>query len=261
MKRNDIKGKMFSDEHLSDYLLFNVPRIKVFFDLRAQSLYPDEIIGAYLSVLSTIPERMDQTIDILDRYGVSLIVLNARRDRSFSVATLLMQTKKWVCIFYDGNVVILVRADSGRFGPIAISGTLDELWYPKSETKIVTRAALSRFMTGTINSELLRSIIQTLHDHPDPNVYSLVLSVMKGPSECLDTETKHWLESEAERLAAMNYMVPDGFTSILRSLLNVLQVLEDDQATCGSRTTAPNKYRTMRRKVASIADELLRQYR
>jgi hypothetical protein len=260
LKRNHINGRIFTNEHLSGYLLFNVPNIEVFFDLRAQSAYPDDIIETYFSILGTVPEQLDKTMGILDRAQVSFVVLNAREDRSFSVATLLMETKKWGCIYYDKAVLVLARADSERFRGIISSATLDGLWYPNPETKIVTQAVLSRFMTGAVNPELMRSLISTLHDHPDPNVYTLILAVMNGSSDCLSPETQGFLESEANRLAASEYMVPDGYSTILKSLLDILLVLEDNQIRCRS-DYSPSKYRPMKNRVISIAKDLAKQYK
>ena len=121
MKDNGIKGRMLTSWTAGAFLLFSDPEIKVFMDARDQSFYSDEIIELYFSIMNSKREDIPRTLEVLDRYQVSFAVL-ATNVGDFDLATLLMETRKWACIYKDDEFLLLARSDSEKLGsklPIA----------------------------------------------------------------------------------------------------------------------------------------------
>lgn len=116
LQKNRIHGRVFTNLFLTDYLLFNVPEMKLFFDLRAQSFFPDSVVETYLSIFNPQQEDLDRLPEIMDRSGSELVILDtADRQYYFNLATILMESGKWACIYKDEYLIILAKADTLRF--------------------------------------------------------------------------------------------------------------------------------------------------
>ncbi len=228
MTRNHIKGRVFTSWTISDFLLFHVPDIQVFIDCRDQSAYSDDLIGTYFRMLNSGPKEIPGALGVLDMYRVSYVVL-ATNPRAFRLATLLMQTRKWGCIYKDEEVFVLARADSARYGPAIRSGDLDGVRYGSPRTRVVTEAILNQFMKGSIPKDLLTQIKAEADKRPDANLYSLIASAMNGSSPRLLPKTKTYLKSRVDDLAGRSHMVAAGGKTVLQSLLRVLSILERDE--------------------------------
>ncbi|HMK35057.1 MAG TPA: hypothetical protein VK463_08325 [Desulfomonilaceae bacterium] len=264
LKQNGIQGRVFTNVVASDYLLFNIPELKLFFDLRAQSLYPDEIIRDYVSIMTGTQETVGGTVALLERSGVEILILDTVSESGFgdayiALATRLMETKEWACIYRDDNVFVLVRTNSERFGSIVEKGDLGELLYADQDTRTVSRAFLHLFMKGGISETMVSELERVLRHHPSPSIYRLVLSGLNGSSQCLNGRAASFVLSEIKRLSGSNYMRTAGAPAILSSLWELLDVVERNEMTCGTEIRTAF-FRQEKLRVRQVFEEIRRQY-
>ncbi|MBM3299860.1 MAG: hypothetical protein FJY85_07890 [Deltaproteobacteria bacterium] len=259
MKKNGIRGRVFTNIYLSNYLLFYVPDIKLFLDLRAQSVFPPRIIRDYLEIVD--PEPLDPTkgVNLLETFKVSFAVLDTSSSATSLAANKLMETRRWGCIYSDSWGVILASVDEERFGPLVVTADLEGLWYSRPETRVASQALLEFFMKGTIRPELFERLIKVQRQIEDPNMYSLIVETMNSGSECLNSRTKIYLESEIARLSAADHLVTGGAFSTLRSLLRLLELLERNELLCeGPRLSG--KYTLSKRRFSDLLDDIKARY-
>jgi hypothetical protein len=140
---------------------------------------------------------------------------------------MLMDSRKWGCIYRDEWVIILAKPDSKRFGQMIGQLNLNGLSYPRPETRVVTEAFLSQFMTGGISPERMDRLKGVLSKYPDPNLYSLIAtSGIQEASGEIDAHILSFLEAEEKRLAGMDYHFAGGGIRIIESRLRILFILE-----------------------------------
>jgi hypothetical protein len=259
MKDNKIKGRMLTSWTAGAFLLFSDSEIKVFMDARDQSFYSDEIIGLYFSIMKSRRENIPRTLEALDRYQVAYAVL-ATNVGDFDLATLLMETRRWVCIYKDDEFLLLARSDLEKLHPSSQSPSLNALKFRSDDTRLVSEAVRSQFMTGKVSPELLTWLQDYCRREPYPDLYSLITLALSGESRCLSPEARSFLMSEAQRLAKMDYMIAAGGTSIVKSLMIVSGILESDELRCRAGANAQT-YSRLRKGAARIYAELEAKYR
>lgn len=260
LKKNGIHGRVFTNLFLSDYLLFGVPEIKLFFDLRAQSFYPDSVVKAYLSVFNPHQDDLERLPETVERTGTELVILDtADRPYYFTLAAILMESGKWVCIYKDQYLVILAKADPLLFHFTEDPDRLDSLWYGRPETRVVSQAFFAQFKKGSIEPPLLKELEHSLRKRPDPEAYELLAAAMQGNSRCLNKETKEFLDSEAAGLASVGPSVPGGVLTHCQSALKLLRFLEANEATCGS-PKGVERYRSTRAQLVGIMNRVKDRY-
>ena len=259
MKDNAIKGRMLTSWTAGAFLMFSDPEIKVFMDARDQSFYSDEIIELYFAIMNSKRQDIPRTLEVLDQHQVSYAVL-ATNVGDFDLATLLMETRKWVCIYKDNEFLVLARSDSERLGPMFQSSSLKGLRYRSDDTRLVSEAVRSQFLTEKMPPELLTRLQDYCRRKPDPDLYSLITLALNGKSPCLGSEARYFLMSEVQRLSRMDYMVAGGATSIVKSLMIVAGILEGDELRCHAGKNAQT-YNRLRKGAARIYGELEDKYR
>jgi len=259
VRDNNIQGHMLTSWTAAAFLRFNNPNIKVFMDARDQSFYSDEVIRDYFSVMHSERADLPRALDILDRYNVSLIAL-ATTPQDFRLAALLMETRKWACIYKDDEFLLLVRSDSERFGPLLRNSNLDSLRYPSPDVKLTSEAVMAQFFHGSVRPDLIDRLIDYVRRRPSPDEYILITLAMNGNAQCLNPGTRAFLSAEAQRLAVMDYMAPAGAITVLRSLIKVADILANDQATCLPSREGP-EWTNLRDRAAAIYHELEQKYR
>ncbi len=259
MKDNGIKGRMLTSWTAGAFLLFSDPGIKVFMDARDQSFYSDQIIELYFSIMNSGREDIPSTLEALDRYQVPFAVL-ATNAADFELATLLMETRKWACIYKDREFLLLARSEPERLGPMFQSSSLNALRYRSDDARLVSEAVRSQFLTGKVPPELLARLQDYCRRDPAPDLYSLITLALNGKSQCLGSEATSFLMSEVQRLAGIDYMVAGGATSIVKSLMIVAGILEGDEIKCHSGKNSQT-YSRFRKGAARIYAELEAKYR
>lgn len=259
MADNHIEGRMLTTWTAAAFLRFHNRHVKVFMDARDQSFYSDEIIKTFFSLMNTQQGDVPRTLEILDRCGVSLIALTTT-PTDFRLATLLMETRQWACMYKDDEFILLVRSDAERFAGMIRSAALDGLRYPSEDVKIASEAVLAQFHAGEMRPELIGKLIDLVHRKPDPDLYILIALAMNHGAPCLNAETWTFLAAEAKRLAGMDYMKPDGARTVVKSLVNVAGMLANDQATCRSEREGP-RWAEVRDRAGRIYHQLEETYR
>ncbi len=259
LKENHIEGRVFTNVVLSSYLVFHVPNIRTYFDLRVQSVFPERIIKDYLSIVTRGSGDIEATIHLLKHNRMDLVILDTSKSMSSRLADRLMQTQHWGCIYADEWVIILAAASSRRFGPMIRACNLDGLIYNRPETKTLALGLLSLFTRGNVSPSILDRLIAGVKEHPRPQVYSLVIAALNGSSPCLNSRTRAFLESEAARLAKTDYLVSGGAFGTLRSLLKILVILEVNEIKCIANGR-PQRFTEPRRAFMAAFDHLRRQY-
>jgi len=231
LEKNEVKGRGLASLQLADYLLLHLTDIQVFMDLRAQAAYSPENFRDFYRIFATVPGSADKAIELLDRYNVAFAVIDCVKGRK--VATALMETGRWGCVYMDRWVIVLARADSGRFAGAVQSATLDQLWFKDDYTRVVSQATLSLFMKGEVGHELLNHLKAAVGEYPDPEVYSLIVMAMTGRTSRLTDSVKAYLWEELDRLSKRNYMAPGGVRDILESEARNLAILYESESTAG----------------------------
>jgi hypothetical protein len=259
MRDNGIKGRMLTSWTAGAFLLFGDPEIKVFMDARDQSFYSDKIIDLYFSVMNSKRQDIPRTLQVLDQYQVSYAVL-ATNVGDFDLATLLMETKKWACIYKDREFILLGRVDPEKTGGILGSSNLSALKYRSDDTRMVSEAVRSQFLTGEVPRELVKWLEDYCRRKPNPDLYSLTTLALNRDSPCLRPEARSFLMSEAQRLAGADYMVASGATSIIKSLVIVAGILESDELRCHAGAHAQT-YARLRQEAFRINGQLENKYR
>lgn len=259
MKKNNIRGRIFTDIHLSNYLLYHLPEIKLFFDLRAHSFFSEQIIKDYLLIGSPNSTEFAQGQKLMQQLDISFVVLDTTIGYYSDFSERLMKTKQWGSIYRDDGVIILANVLSKNTAHLTADEGLDHLWYEKSSTKVISKSHLSFFMKGFIQPELLNNLKKIQLSTPKHYAYRLIVKAMNGESNCLNEPTKDFLESEALRLTASDYMVSGGAYSILLSLFQVLVILEDNEKLCEPQKT-DYKYRKWKRDILAVLKHIKTRY-
>jgi hypothetical protein len=234
MNENSLPERVLAGWLISDYLLLKVPRVQVFMDCRDQSAYPDRVLRDYFSILRTNrsnPRSVRRTLDLLDAYGVEAVVLQAN-PIEFNLGMTLTASKKWACLYYDLNTLLLVRSDSRRFGPYLQEGRLPPLKYPDDKSRILSAAFLRYFMTGKISDKLISDLKRVNSETPHPNVYGLIYLSGRTARGCMKPTTKEYFFSEGKRVASIDPLTPHKGRNVLLSLIRILSLLAQDERAC-----------------------------
>jgi len=259
LRKNNIKGRVFAGIQLADYLLLNLKDIRIFMDLRAQAGYSPENFRDYFAVTRSHPGRADRALEVLDRFEVAYVVMDSVLIDHRMVATALMQTRKWACIYQDRWVFVLARTDSERLGPTLEAANLDGLWYKDPGARTVSQAILSLFVKKEISADLVDRLCEAVKKSPDPEVYSLIAMGMNKGAKCLNEASKAFLTGELERLSKMDYMVSGSIRFILESQIRILFILSQNGRQCGDQQAAA-MYRMRQIQVSKRTLELCREY-
>lgn len=259
LKKNNMKGRIFAGIQLADYLLLNLKDIQIFMDLRAQAGYSPDNFRDYFAVTRTRPGGASLALAVLDRFKVDYVIMDSVLIDHRMVATALMETRKWGCIYQDRWVFVLARTDSGRLAPALGAANLDGLWYKDPGTRAVSQAILSLFMKDEVPPDLVGRLCEAAKKSPDPEIYSLVAMSMNKGARCLTDASKAFLTGELERLSKMDYMVSGSIRFILESQIRILYILSRNEHQCGDRQSAA-MYRLRQIQVSNRTFELCRKY-
>ncbi|AFM24011.1 hypothetical protein [Desulfomonile tiedjei] len=260
LKDNGINGRVFTNVFLSDYLIFQIPEIQVFFDLRAQSFFPQKVMKAYLSVFDPEPDDVQSLTDVMATYGTELVIIDtADRPHYFTIATALMRSKSWICIYKDRFLVILAKNDPSRFPFTRDADELDRFKYVDSRSRILAQAFFSYYTTGKLSPGLIGRLQESLTQLPDPEAYTLFADATQAGSRCLTGDPKRYCESELVRLAQNDALEPNSALSHVASAVALTNILEGNEKSCGSKEKAA-AYRKLRLSFLRILDQMKSQY-
>jgi len=257
LTENRINGRVLPGWQISSYLLFQAPGIRLFMDTRDQSFYPEQILRDYFKIMGLAGEKNAARLSLVDKYGVSTVVMTTY-PYDFDLAADLLRTKKWGCIYKDDYAMVLVRSDSKRFSELLSKADFSELRYVDKETKVRSEAFQSYSQSGTLRSDLLRELRKMVERRPWPNYYLFICSGMDKMNGCFKKETQDFLSSEAARLAAINISYAHAAEEVIQSRITILELLEQSASRCGERRDAERIQAT--RQMVTVQYEALARY-
>jgi hypothetical protein len=237
MEKNHLTDRVLSGWALSPYLMWTIPEIHLFMDTRDQSYYPPQVVRDYFTIMGILPPRDGQALELLDRYRVETVALTTG-PIDFELATHLMQSKTWACLYADPYALLLVRSQSPRFRNMIERGSPMTLWYPDMATRVYSQATRSSFLQGRVGSELVNALKEQCAKSPWPNYYSLICWGGDGPRRCFDHATTSFLVSEVNRLSHTSPFFSNGAEQVTDSLTRLYEILEQNTLRCGDPTRA-----------------------
>lgn len=254
LTENRISDRMLAGWQISSYLLFQAPGIRLFMDTRDQSFYPEQVLRDYFSIMGVVGGRNPARLLLLDKYNVSTVVMTTY-PYDFDLATDLLRTKKWGCVYKDDYAMVLVRSDSPRFSEVLSKADFSGLRYPDKETKVRTEAFQSYSRIGAVRPELLEDLRLMVRRRPWPNYYLFIGSGMDDINGCFKSETRRFLNSEATRLGKIDPTYAHAAEEALQSRITILELLEQSALRCGepreaeklnaARQTAAERYEAL----------------
>lgn len=265
LRDNRITGRIFSNYMLADVLLLHVPRIQVFIDCRAQSIYSEKVLNEYERVLELDPsdeKSIADSLAVLDRRHVSAVVIGHYGiETHVHVAEALVRTKEWLPIYVDpyGHGFVFLRKDSDRLRGFLEKGNFDHLQYPDRTSRVLSTA----FAFLATNNRVPQHVQTQLHEAarltPTALIYYALARGTGQTTHCLDPEVRSYLQREDARLslAAQGNAAATYWT--LRSRLEILHMLDRDRKTC-ERDTDPQAYAVKLWMVQQTIDAIRREF-
>lgn len=231
LAKNNITGRMCPTWVMADVILWKVPDVQVFLDLRAQSIYPDALRTQYKSIFNVNPDSeasVHVALNLLDRYSVQAVVIDKFLEPTH-LPRVLSASRKWVPVYHDPYAIVYVRTDSKLLAKLQKPN--GSVWYPDAATEMSSLATL--FLEGgiPISAEFEHRLRQVATQSPSPLLYRcLCLSERRG-RKCFDSSTLSFLHSEYVRLGDLNVERPNGI-AVLESRLLILSELFKDNERC-----------------------------
>ncbi len=233
LRDNRVRGNAVAGWEISTYILCYSTGIRVFMDTRDQSFYARDVIRDYFSIMGVRDEPADRRLALLDRYGVSLVILT-NEPYDFALGMLLLKSGKWGCIYDDDYSLVLARSGSAEFGTMLRQADLAGLKFPDPETRTRTEAMQSRFSMGYVRADLIEKLREMVRIRPWPDYYVLICGGKEHAAGCLSSGTTDFLLSEASRLSRISPMYRHGASEITDSLVKIYDILALDSGKCGT---------------------------
>jgi hypothetical protein len=257
MKNNKLVDRVFAGWELSSFLMSELPEIRQFMDCRDQSLYPPKVVEDYFTILGIMRQEGASPFTLLDKYQVSTVVL-ATTPIDFDLAMKLLATRKWACVYADPWALVLVRPDSEEFRNV-VNSDLEGLWFPDSDTKVLSQSFLSYFLRGSMSPDLVEALKRLAVRDPRPNYYSLICLGLERGATCFKPETVKYLISEALRLSKIDPQEPNRGGQALESLVRIFEILEENAMKCGNAAVA-SEFRRRKQSSQAAYDGLRNKY-
>lgn len=257
LKRNNLIDRVFSGWELSPFLMSELPEIRLFMDCRDQSFYPADVMKDYFTILGIVPRDKSTAASLLDKYQVSTVVL-ATTPIDFELATHLMASRKWACVYADPWTLVLVRPDSDTFRNMVNSG-FQYVWFPDADTRVLSSSILSLYLHGHISGDLVQSLKKMVLHDPRPNFYSLICLGLENAATCFKPETVRFLVSEAVRLSGIDPHEAHKGGHVVESIVRIYEILEENAVKCGNAALAA-KWRSMKGAYQSVYQGLWNTY-
>jgi len=258
MKEHQLEDRVLSGWSLSPYLMWHMPEIRLFMDTRDQSYYPAKVVRDYFTIMGIVPAPDSEALDLLDRYDVATVALSTG-PIDFELATKLMLSKKWACLYTDPYAILLVRSDAPRFRAMLKSADFAGLRFPDAISRTLSEATLSFFLLGQIRPGLVKALKEQAMRAPWPNYYALICWGSDDPRTCFSTETTGFLVSEANRLSTISPFFSNGAEHITDSLTTLYEILEQNALRCGDPVRA-NSFHALKQSSRARYRQIRRYY-
>ncbi len=239
IEKNRLEGRTLAGWEISSYLLYYAPKLQLFMDTRDQSFFPPQVIKDYFSIMGVVQKSHEEPGELLDKYGVSYIVLTTY-PYDFTLGMSLVKTGQWGCIFSDDYSLVLARKTDIAYRQALGSSDYSGMWYPDEETRIRSEAMQSHFKSQHVLPRLGEKLKQLVHARPWPNYYRLICWAFDNPQSCLKRETEEYLKREILRLTSKDPHYRHGAEEVTASLIALAEILEENAYLCG-RTEEQDK--------------------
>ncbi|MFH0825488.1 MAG: hypothetical protein V2B18_22265 [Pseudomonadota bacterium] len=263
-RNNGIGGRVFANWFLADVLILRVPNVKVFMDLRAQSLYSAGVLKDYESIVDVDPDNVPsvmKALELLDKYGVHAVILDDLSENTRPLVETLRRTDEWRRIFVDpyGYGSVFVRKESREFSEFVAGGTNDRLHYSDKRTKDLSLALMYLDDSRPVPERLTQSLKETVRTQPTEAVYGVIAQAGRN-SGCLDDPTRYYLLSELERLSKPMEALLETPYVVLKAGRFIAHTLDSDERRC-PRSGPKRDYRKERERLNAQIVRLRREFR
>jgi len=262
VKENRVGDRIFADLLMSDLLLLRAQGVKVFMDLRAQSMYSDKVCEDYLSVAlvkSSDGPSVNRALEVLDRYAVSAVVLPTDDEYWYPAIETLSESKKWSVVFADTSGFVFVPSQSGILKSYGESGRMNGLRYHDRQSQVLSLAFSQLMKRGLISPEVANQMKNLAAVKPVNLVYRWLAFSGRSPEGCLDEAVRSYLIKENERLGRTNLAHSGSYQSVLGSMLEIITALESDARSCRT-ALAVIEYSRKRSRLLSLMESMRDQF-
>ncbi len=242
MKKNRIKGRVFSNWVISDFLFFRVPDIKLFVGCRAQSIYSERSLRDYLTIANLDRKnraQKAQVLRILDDYRVSAVTIESKVVLA-PLVELLCKSKRWNVVYVDPYVLVFVRKGSAAGDISPATDQQHKVWYPDALTRTLSTAYFEFYSTGKMSPEVKGRLKQVAQKTPVAVIYSALFLTGCDRKGCLREQSASYFLNELKRLSKMDIMRPDGVNSVLGSMNRILGILVINKESCWTGRPTPD---------------------
>jgi len=232
LKENSIKGNIFSNFVMSDFLLLNVPDIRIWVDVRTQSIYSPGTWREFGKVAGVNPgdkAAVADALQLLDRYSVAAVVLDhAPR----GLMETLTASGKWLPLYTSQSGTIYLPVESPQLQEFRETGRLDSVRFPDESSRVLSLAFLWLAAEKRIPADIEADLRSASLESPSPLLYYAMFLGRGGRNGCLEDYARLYFVNELSRLSGLNFMRANGVNSVLKSMLQIISTLEYDRQIC-----------------------------
>ncbi len=105
INKSDLSGNMFNHYNYGGYLIWKMPKYKVFIDGRLE-MYQGQAGRDYLKIISAEKGYLD----LLKKYQINFFISYLRDP----IISALIDDPNWVCVYYDDNYIVLVKNNAAN---------------------------------------------------------------------------------------------------------------------------------------------------
>ncbi|MBM3303430.1 MAG: hypothetical protein FJY85_26220, partial [Deltaproteobacteria bacterium] len=180
--------------------------------------------------------------------AVSLVVLPTDNEYWLALIETLLDSKAWLPLYVDTSGFVFVKSESDLLKEFRETGRVGHLWYPGERARLLTLAYLTLSSQGKIDTEVVQNLMKEAIEQPASLIYQVIARSSRGDDGCLIREAKSYLLGEFNRLTDVGFRRPDGYDSILGSMLEILKILHADALTCA----APKEEQVYQSKIGQL---------
>ncbi len=213
--------KILAGWEVSSSLLWKSPDVKLLFDTRDQSFFPESVVLDYFKMMGIVKVPDAERLALADKYGLTAFIFSSDII-DFDAAMFFAKSKMWSCIYADPHSLVLVKAESDEHHKFP------SLEYPSDGVRLLTQAINSHLKNSEFSSDMIKGLINLAAADPRPNLYSLIVLGTQKSNQCMNSQIKSFLLTEVDRLRKMDAGKTWDGIQIVDSLARIFEILEVD---------------------------------
>ncbi len=232
LRQNNVTGRTLTTAPLGDFLKFHLPAVKLYMDGRAQTIYSLETLHEYKTLLDTEPandDSMRRAISILKGLDIKWVVLPSNSELD-GLKESVLASKDWVGVYTDEYAMVFVPKTE----------SMSNLKYPNHRAQAGGNALQSLTSGSGLSSAQMLDLAKLSQEAPASWIYNLMAQGAVNRSGCIAPNTKKYFANEISRLSKMNYMRSNGANEILKTVVDLSGILEQEQKLCPSSEPIAN---------------------